>query len=52
MLTRGKNMTDVMASLPKDGRTDHTANGLIQKLYRLSGEAKVRAEWSGTGKGR
>ncbi|XP_033734457.1 DNA annealing helicase and endonuclease ZRANB3-like isoform X2 [Pecten maximus] len=41
LLTKGKNKNDMMNVMQQDGREDHSTNALIQRLYRLSGEAKI-----------
>ncbi|XP_060077522.1 DNA annealing helicase and endonuclease ZRANB3-like [Ylistrum balloti] len=41
LLTKGKNTADMMNAMQHEGREDHSTNALIQKLYQLSGDAKI-----------
>ncbi|XP_069116128.1 DNA annealing helicase and endonuclease ZRANB3-like isoform X2 [Argopecten irradians] len=41
LLNKGKNKIDMMDIMQQERREDHSTNALIQRLYRLSGEAKI-----------
>ncbi|OWF54351.1 DNA annealing helicase and endonuclease ZRANB3-like isoform X2 [Mizuhopecten yessoensis] len=41
LLTKGKDKVDMMNAMQQEGKGGHSTNILIQKLYRLSGEAKI-----------